>query len=133
VGVILGGSRGSIVWSVGPLLNLHLEPCVYCLPALPACVVAPQDNNAIVRTFGIPRAEEKLYNHVDLVQLLVRQAAGAQPRGVGRGRDRGSCSRQQHTVFIGNSVTVKGHTCSSGYSRSSRRTVPFSDSTAFWH
>jgi hypothetical protein len=25
----------------------------------------------IVRTYGTPRAEEKLYNHVDLVQLLV--------------------------------------------------------------
>lgn len=29
-----------------------------------------QDNNAIVRTFGEPRTEEKLYNHVDLVLLL---------------------------------------------------------------
>lgn len=29
-----------------------------------------QDNNAIVREFGQPRQEEKLYNHVDLVLLL---------------------------------------------------------------
>lgn len=43
-----------------------------------------QDNNAIVRTFGTPRTEEKLYNHVDLVQLLVSMKEGA-PRAWGGG------------------------------------------------
>lgn len=33
-------------------------------------LVCLQDDNAIVRMFGEPRQEEKLYNHVDLVQLL---------------------------------------------------------------
>jgi seryl-tRNA synthetase len=32
--------------------------------------VVVQANNAVVREFGAPRQEEKLYNHVDLVQLL---------------------------------------------------------------
>jgi len=29
-----------------------------------------QDHNVVVKEHGTPRAEEKLYNHVDLVQLL---------------------------------------------------------------
>lgn len=43
-------------------------------------------NNAIVKTFGEPRQEEKLYNHVDLVQLLgiVNLEAGTEVAG-GRG------------------------------------------------
>lgn len=43
-----------------------------------------QDNNAIVREFGTPRQEEKLYNHVDLVQMLdiVNLEAGTQVWGV---------------------------------------------------
>jgi seryl-tRNA synthetase len=45
-----------------------------------------QDNNAIVREFGSPRAAgdgEKLYNHVDLVTLLdiVNLEAGAAVAG----------------------------------------------------
>eukprot|EP00878_Enallax_costatus_P021197 GHUV01022433.1.p1 GENE.GHUV01022433.1~~GHUV01022433.1.p1 ORF type:complete len:378 (+),score=120.60 GHUV01022433.1:551-1684(+) len=45
-----------------------------------------EDNNAIVREFGEPRQEEKLYNHVDLVQLLdiVNLEAGTTVAG-GRG------------------------------------------------
>ena len=34
------------------------------------CYHAVQANNAVVKTFGEPRQEQKLYNHVDLVQLL---------------------------------------------------------------
>ena len=30
----------------------------------------PQDNNAVVKTWGEPRTEEKLLNHVDLVEKL---------------------------------------------------------------
>ena len=50
----------------------HAALCcaVLCLAPSPH---KKQDDNAIVRTFGSPRTEEKLYNHVDLVQLLVRQ------------------------------------------------------------
>lgn len=44
----------------------HHTPC-----ACPHTLTHSQDDNAIVRTFGSPRTEEKLYNHVDLVQLLV--------------------------------------------------------------
>lgn len=45
-----------------------------------------QDNNAIVREFGQPRQEEKLYNHVDLVQLLdiVNLEAGTSVAGADR-------------------------------------------------
>ncbi|KAF8063832.1 Serine--tRNA ligase [Scenedesmus sp. PABB004] len=45
-----------------------------------------EDNNAVVRTWGEPRQEEKLYNHVDLVQLLdiVDLEAGTSVAG-GRG------------------------------------------------
>ena len=51
---------------------LHHVPCTHrvflhtntTVPHFP-----PQDNNQIVKTFGEPRQEEKLYNHVDLVQV----------------------------------------------------------------
>ena len=43
--------------------TLLFTPSIF--PVLPL-----QDNNVIVRTFGTPREELKLYNHVDLVQLL---------------------------------------------------------------
>eukprot|EP00201_Polytomella_parva_P013922 CAMPEP_0175051398 /NCGR_PEP_ID=MMETSP0052_2-20121109/7774_1 /TAXON_ID=51329 ORGANISM="Polytomella parva, Strain SAG 63-3" /NCGR_SAMPLE_ID=MMETSP0052_2 /ASSEMBLY_ACC=CAM_ASM_000194 /LENGTH=445 /DNA_ID=CAMNT_0016315671 /DNA_START=44 /DNA_END=1381 /DNA_ORIENTATION=- len=45
-----------------------------------------ETNNQIVRTFGTPRAEEKLHNHVDLIHLLdiVNLEAGQEVAG-GRG------------------------------------------------
>lgn len=55
-------------------------------PPPPLPPPALQANNAVVREWGERRQEEKLYNHVDLVQLLdiVDMDAGTQVAG-GRG------------------------------------------------
>lgn len=36
----------------------------------PAALACAQANNTVVRTFGERRQEEKLHNHVDLVEML---------------------------------------------------------------
>ncbi len=40
-----------------------------CVGAQP-CLASPQDNNVVVKTWGTPREEPELLNHVDLVAKL---------------------------------------------------------------
>lgn len=48
-------------------MRLEVDMCSRCDVSL---LPPPQDNNAVVKTWGTPREEPELVNHVDLVQKL---------------------------------------------------------------